>query len=648
MDPPSLRCVNVESNGDVTLTWLPPADPLGEFDAYLIYSSTSVGGPFLLLDSVKIYAQTSYIHTGAQAQTTIHYYYLVTRYDSNAGLYSIPSDTLASMVLTVINPLNGTAHLLWTPLKPTLLPSHSAYEIHVENPPGNWNLIANTLSTQYIDTILVCHDSLTYAIRVSDQSGCISSSSLDGDIFDNIIPPVNPGLDSVSVEHSTNLAILGWQPSPSTDTKGYVIYQFSASAWQPLDTVWGRFNTSYTNLSSQANVQVEIYAIASFDSCGTISPISSSHTTMIATVSYDSCMRKAFLSWSPYTAWPSAKYYIYRQINASGYVLVDSTFNTTYTDTLIQSPAQYCYYVKASNQLYTSSSNEVCLSVELPTLPAFAYLRKASIQTNNNTLLSWYVDPDAPIEACLVYASSDQQQWELRKTIPYQPTGHYEWIDPSGDAQFQSIFYRVGIKDECGFIPLYSNTVKTMHLRARPTEGLINTLTWNTYEGWHGIGDFFLIKTPTHVADTAIVSISPSLTSYEDDISMWTSTDGYFSYQLMAIEDATNPFGFRDTVYSNVAYVYQWPRLFVPNAFSPEGLNRLYCVHGVFVDNASYSIDILSRWGNPVYHSSNIKECWDGTKNGSPLPFGVYMYKIQLIFPDGTQFNKHGSITLLR
>jgi len=646
LGPPSLRCVDVQANGDVTLTWVPPNDPLSVFDAYLIFSSTSSSGPFSLLDSVKNYNQTTYVHVGAQPQP--RFYYLVTRYNSMGIQYSSPSDTLASIKLTVTNLFNGTAFLQWTPLRPTLLPEHSPYQIYVEHPLGFWNSIGNTTGLQYTDTIYVCHDSLTYNIRVIDQSGCISSSTLAGNIFKNLVPPTNPGLDSVSVQHGSNKAILGWHPSPSPDTKGYIIYQFASSAWQPIDTIWGHFNTSYINPLSQANVQAEIYALAALDSCGIVSPISSSHTTMVATLSYDSCLRKAFLNWSPYTAWPSVKYYIYRKINGSEFTLIDSTTNTNYADTLIISPANYCYFIQARNVFFTSSSNEVCQFVHLPELPQIAYLRKASVLLTGQTYLSWYIDPSVPIHACLVYSSSDKQQWKLLTSIPYQTSGQYNWIDPSTQVEQESIYYRIGIEDICGNVPLYSNIVKTMHLNASPAEGLQNSLTWEPYEGWEGIEELILIKTPTHFSDTQHVSLSPSTTTYNDDISMWTSTDGYFTYRLMAVENNNNPLGFKDTVYSNVAFVYQWPRLFVPNAFAPNGINQLFCVYGVFVDNATYSIDIMSRWGDPVYHSDDIQECWDGRLNGKILPLDVYMYKIHLIFPNGTHFEKRGSITLLR
>ncbi|MFM8916859.1 MAG: hypothetical protein ACKOGP_03830, partial [Bacteroidota bacterium] len=53
LSPPSLRCISVEPNGAVTLTWITTPDTGSVFGGYFIYGSPSANGPFSLYDSVK-------------------------------------------------------------------------------------------------------------------------------------------------------------------------------------------------------------------------------------------------------------------------------------------------------------------------------------------------------------------------------------------------------------------------------------------------------------------------------------------------------------------------------------------------------------------------------------------------------------------
>ena len=62
----------------------------------------------------------------------------------------------------------------------------------------------------------------------------------------------------------------------------------------------------------------------------------------------------------------------------------------------------------------------------------------------------------------------------------------------------------------------------------------------------------------------------------------------------------------------------------------------------------AYEIKIFDRWGNQVYYSDNIEECWDGTFNGSPAQQGVYSYTIFLRLPFDKIHQKTGVLTVVR
>lgn len=54
-----MRCASVSVTGAVTISWVNTAGPAG-FQSYNIYHSNNVGGPFVLIGSVPVYATQFY------------------------------------------------------------------------------------------------------------------------------------------------------------------------------------------------------------------------------------------------------------------------------------------------------------------------------------------------------------------------------------------------------------------------------------------------------------------------------------------------------------------------------------------------------------------------------------------------------------
>ena len=90
------------------------------------------------------------------------------------------------------------------------------------------------------------------------------------------------------------------------------------------------------------------------------------------------------------------------------------------------------------------------------------------------------------------------------------------------------------------------------------------------------------------------------------------------------------------------------PNIFIPNAFSPnhDGINDHLCFHGNFV--LDFYIAIYTRWGEKVYESHDINECWDGRYNGNFCLPGVYTYTCHIKCEAGQENLLKGDITLIR
>ncbi len=86
----------------------------------------------------------------------------------------------------------------------------------------------------------------------------------------------------------------------------------------------------------------------------------------------------------------------------------------------------------------------------------------------------------------------------------------------------------------------------------------------------------------------------------------------------------------------------------VPNAFAPgNGPNSEFKIIKRGIANLNY-FRIFNRWGNLVFETTDIDKGWNGEYNGSPQPFGVYIYQFQAVTSTGKIFEKHGNLTLIR
>ena len=91
--------------------------------------------------------------------------------------------------------------------------------------------------------------------------------------------------------------------------------------------------------------------------------------------------------------------------------------------------------------------------------------------------------------------------------------------------------------------------------------------------------------------------------------------------------------------------------LFIPNVFAPlvggHSENDCFKMYGTNCIG-SMTLSIFDRWGEKVYVSTSVDECWDGTYKGKELNSGVYIYYLTAELITGETLNKQGNLTLLR
>ena len=79
-------------------------------------------------------------------------------------------------------------------------------------------------------------------------------------------------------------------------------------------------------------------------------------------------------------------------------------------------------------------------------------------------------------------------------------------------------------------------------------------------------------------------------------------------------------------------------------------INDNFLFVGSDIQTASFEMLIFDRWGEKVYHSTDILEGWNGAKfnAGAILEQGAYVYKISYRDFKGLDHGLIGHVTLLR
>ncbi len=97
--------------------------------------------------------------------------------------------------------------------------------------------------------------------------------------------------------------------------------------------------------------------------------------------------------------------------------------------------------------------------------------------------------------------------------------------------------------------------------------------------------------------------------------------------------------------------------IYIPNSFSPnnDGINDIFTVFYNPLNGIEniISMQIYNRWGSLIFEEANFisdngTSGWSGDFNGKPLDTGVYVYKIQVAFEDGSTQLLSGDVTLFR
>ncbi len=157
------------------------------------------------------------------------------------------------------------------------------------------------------------------------------------------------------------------------------------------------------------------------------------------------------------------------------------------------------------------------------------------------------------------------------------------------------------------------------------------------------LGDTLQLTVTGEAEFTWTQDASLSCTNCPTPLAFPTETTTYYV-------SGTNSFGCvsRDSIRIKVDIICG--QLFIPNIFSPNAkgpfMNESYCVYTDCVD--LFKLVIYNRWGEKLFETSEITDCWDGKFKDTEAPTGIYAYNLYLKQLDGVIVNKTGTITLVK
>lgn len=653
------------------------------FRAYNIYRSTTSAGPYTLVANPNQLYTTSFVDATVDLNTNDYYYY-VTTVSSCDSFESVASDTLKVIRLNLNNNVvAGMAELSWDSTAEVHNRGYfpNATGIYVLErevrtvTPGVWEVV-DTLQDlyEYDQPVVVCSDSVFYRVALLDTNGTRYYSNVDGDFFEDVFPPDSVTIHHVSVDSITGLPVLSWLPGPSPDVISYTIYRLDNSVtpatWIPIDNVVGFNNTYWYDATSMQNPYDSAlhYGIAGVDSCGNIGLISRVHSTMHLTGGLDQCISSIVFNWTPYVGWPVSSYDIFRSASGGPYTLLANvpggqpSYTYVDNDNLIQD-SLYCYSIVAKRTVddTTALSNDICVIARVIKQPEYSYIRRVTVDTaSGNINVLFTIDTAADAGRFELYRSTAATDFrEVHSFTPADMTlngGFWEYVYEDDDVKSDEeiYYYNVLVYDLCDQLYDTSNVSNNIYLQAVPEIDFTNRLRWNTYATWLGAVDRYEVLRYIPNYDPSFLPINTlgaNSVVFNDDIKDFTDNDGLYSYLIQAVEGAGNPAGFTDTVLSNKVNVIQQPRIFMPTAFVPQGVNRILQPKGVFIEEIfGYNFEIYNRWGEMIYRTISLEQGWNGTHIGSGqlVDPGVYIYVVNFIGKNGKPYSQNGTFTVIR
>lgn len=575
---------------------------------------------------------------------------------------------LAPDLQCVVNDaVNGDITLSWTNPPANPCGAFTEYTIYTSKtgPGGPYDSVSvssQTATSQLLSGYYAA--SPTWYFYMVAKYNCPGAVTLTSDTVNNL-NPTTPQIVNVDVNAGGDV-IFNWQPSVSPQTQFYIIYYYLPGTAQgvPLDTIYGRNNTTFTDLFgafSDPTTGSLYFTVAAVDSCGRISSFNTlPHNTIFATASSQACQSQINLAWNRYINWPQSvlRYEIWASRNDSAFSMVGATDTNSlvFNYTGFNDGDSICMYIRAvsaADSTITSKSNFICMRAAIVQPPSYNYITNATVELNNHILVTWIIDTSAELTFYKIQRSTNNVVYDpiaqRPAPDPLNPTELYD--DSTGIVtQNNPYFYGIVAFDSCQ-TQYPSPFVKTICLKGELFDYYLANLTWNDFELFGAtVTKYNLYRNVTGTYQL-LRTFNPGTNSYTDSLEQFLDAEGIFCYRIEAVYDLDLPSAnFHKTLssWSNEKCIIHRPIIYIPTAFAPNGVNNVFKPTIIYGDPKGYTMTIFNRWGGKVFESNDPATGWDGMDHGSQGQLGAYAYLVQFYANDGVKVERKGMVLLVK
>ena len=146
---------------------------------------------------------------------------------------------------------------------------------------------------------------------------------------------------------------------------------------------------------------------------------------------------------------------------------------------------------------------------------------------------------------------------------------------------------------------------------------------------------------------TPIGFFSPGDQNFIDDIN-GLGVQSKVCYRIEGTE-FINTYNFNEVSSSNELCLTYSSKIFIPNAFTPGGINPIFIPVVSHIKSDTYHFSIINRWGQLVFESFDPTNGWDGRiqSNGKRALNDVYIYMLEVEDDEGNFIQKKGFVSLI-
>ncbi len=310
---------------------------------------------------------------------------------------------------------------------------------------------------------------------------------------------------------------------------------------------------------------------------------------------------------------------------------------------------QYCFIVRADlADGYSSVSNKVCLYTRMLRPPQWINADYATVVPEDEILLSFKIDPESEIISYILERKTGASG--LFSQIYYFSRTAESFLYSDAEADIREVnYYRLSAVNNCNVPITVSNLASNIVLSLEQDENDIN-LTWNPYKEWNGMISSYKLFIKAGMQYEERYTIMPEDTAFTVKYSdLMYEVAGYEVCFMIKAYEASNPYGVSGESRSSRNCSPVTEVITVPSVFTPD--NNL--VNDLFVPVLSFTpveyhliITDLSR--KTVFETRDHAQAWDGTKNGNPVPEGVFLWFLEARTPSGKTVSRTGTVTIIR